>query len=73
MPDGWADAFELEVIEFGKYKGYAIADVPLDYLDWLAGMGDEFKNRVRQYLANPKVAQRLQDRLENLDADVAAD
>jgi hypothetical protein len=32
---------------FGRYKGVELADLPLDYLGWLRGIGDDLREPLR--------------------------
>ena len=49
-----AKRFAHETMEFGKHSGKAIGDVPLDYLDWLAGQPD-FHVRLNRYLRSAAI------------------
>lgn len=42
-----------KIISFGKYKGRAISECPVDYLDWLIGQDwlfEDLKTEIVQYL-----------------------
>lgn len=41
MSDADAKRYESNCIRFGKYLGTPIKDIPLDYLQWLAGAQNE--------------------------------
>jgi hypothetical protein len=45
-------------INFGKYKGMDMSDLPQDYLNWIITNFDdgEIKNEARRILASPDVA-----------------
>jgi len=58
MSDQEAKRFEQEVMPFGKHKGKAVVDVPLDYLFWLDG--DEFRRRLPGYLLSDRVQREIQ-------------
>lgn len=65
MSDARAECFGLDrLMPFGKHKDQRICDVPLPYLDWLIEAPDEFKDELRQYLTNGKIADRLRIELE---------
>ena len=55
-----AIAFEQTTMEFGKYAGVKIADVPLDYLIWLADAGRKTWRQVFAYLNSERVKGELQ-------------
>ena len=59
-----AAEFESSLMPFGMHKGKPIADVPLKYLDWLAGAPDNFRDSIRKYLRMPRVACMLRQQLE---------
>jgi len=59
MTDLGANVFGAKKFPFGKYKGTAISDVPLDYLDWYAGQTDEFRVDVGRYLASPNLQREM--------------
>lgn len=56
MTDGQAAMFEKSLMPYGIHEGKPIAQVPLEYLDWLIGQQDDFKVQVRRYLANKRVS-----------------
>lgn len=63
MSDAQARAFEMERMPFGKFAGCAVGSVATDnvgYLFWLADEPDEFRQRLKRYLANPTVSRELQ-------------
>ena len=40
-------------LSFGKYKGYAISEAPIEYLDWLIGqewLFPDLKKEIEEYL-----------------------
>ena len=39
---------------YGKFQGEKISDIELSYLDWLAEVGDPFKDDLRRYLASDR-------------------
>lgn len=65
MTNGQAVMFEKTLMPFGIHEGKAIASVPLEYLDWLIGQGDEFKVQVKRYLANKRVSSFVQEEIED--------
>ena len=65
MSDQEAKRFERSIVSFGKHKGKAIKDVPLDYLLWVDG--DEFRGDLRRYLKREDV-QREQEREQEREA-----
>jgi hypothetical protein len=56
MTDAEAQAFEQEPMEFGKYNGVKVKDVPLDYLIWVADAGRKTWQQIHAYLHSPRVA-----------------
>ncbi len=52
MSDGEARGFEKTEMPFGKHAGKPIAEVPLDYLDWLVGQNEEFNAKLARYMRN---------------------
>ena len=70
MTDDEVSQFEKRIVPYGKYLGYQVAYTPIEWLDWLAGDGDAFKDEVRRYLRNPTVAAKVQAEL-GLGADDA--
>jgi len=51
---------------FGKYKGFAISECPVDYLDWLIGQAwfeqpewKDLKEEIEKFLENCPEWQRL--------------
>lgn len=64
MDDKEAREFEKRTLDFGKYRGRRIEEVPLTYLDWLVGQSETFMATTRRYLLNPKVATMLEQALE---------
>jgi len=44
------------ILKFGKYRGQDIQDVPLDYLEWLAGTADLIK-AAREEIERRKAAE----------------
>lgn len=46
--------FGMHRMEFGKWQGKMVDEVPLDYLLWLDGQPD-FRHELRRYLANPTI------------------
>ena len=57
---GWRDS----IIPFGKYNGHRLAQVPVKYLDWLAGKKDLRKHSLQEGI-NGYIAYRTEkDRLE---------
>ena len=44
-----ARAFDNEIMEFGKYKGTRMGEIPLDYLLWLEEQPD-FRKQLNRYL-----------------------
>jgi hypothetical protein len=53
MTDAESSRFGNEIMEFGKYKGTRIDDVPMDWLEWYSDQG--FQTRLRDYLASDRV------------------
>jgi len=51
-----AREFGSEEMEFGKYLGLPIDQVPIEYLVWLADEKDGFKKQLRRYLQSPRIA-----------------
>lgn len=55
MTDQEATAFECEPMEFGKYNGVPVKDVPLDYLEWVADAGRKTWRQIHAYLNSPRL------------------
>ena len=51
-------AFEHMQMEFGKYIGQQIKDVPLNYLLWLDGEFD-FRRALKRYLASDEIQRQI--------------
>jgi len=64
MTDTEARDFGQTEMNFGKYAGHLMCDIPLGYLDWLLGKSETDSIRLKRYLANEKVAERLRIELE---------
>lgn len=45
--------FENELVPLGKFSGWKVKDVPLDYLIWL--VENDFASTLRRYFLHPKV------------------
>lgn len=52
-------AFEQEPMEFGKYNGVAVKDVPLDYLQWVADAGRRTWQQLHAYLNSPRIREEI--------------
>lgn len=42
-----------KIIPFGKYKGWAVSECPIEYLDWLLGQDwlfEDLREDIEQYL-----------------------
>ena len=65
MTNAQAAAFERQLMPFGVHRGMPIALVPLEYLDWLLGESDPFKEKVRLYLANKRISLMVQQTLDD--------
>jgi hypothetical protein len=63
MTDQEVTQFRRYEMDFGKYCGREIKDVPLDYLDYLIGQPDNL-TPFRRYLKNPSIAKLLQQQLD---------
>jgi len=57
MTDQEAFLFKQERMEFGKYTGQCVCDVPLDYLEWLADASRKTWRQIHGYLNSPRVKQ----------------
>ena len=60
------------IMPFGKHRGKALNDVPLDYLDWLLDsqtLYPETRNAIKAYLEQPEIARELDDKLHDKAAD----
>lgn len=55
MTDQECGQFEAERVEFGKYAGATWAEVPFDYMAWLADSSRELSHKLRRYLHNPTI------------------
>ncbi len=64
LTDIEASRFGAEEMPFGKYQGIPINSVPLQYLDWLVGEADDFRAKMRRYLLNDGVRERIRSELE---------
>ena len=54
-----AEAFERRELPYGKYKGMLVGDLmtsaaDVNYLDWLAGEFDEFRQDLNRYLLSDR-------------------
>ena len=63
MSDPAARAFGSEEMQFGKYAGQRIDEVPLGYLALLVD-DNAFKRKLRRYLQSPRIKAEL-ERTEN--------
>jgi len=54
MSNDEATVFEAEPMPFGKWANRLVAEVPLDYFDWLIGQ-DSFHAKAERYMRNPRV------------------
>lgn len=61
MTDAEAIRFESEPMEFGKYNGIPVKDVPLDYLAWVADAGRRSWRQIHAYLQSNRVKGELRD------------
>lgn len=66
MTDKEVDKFNKEIVPYGKYKGHTVGNVPMNYLDWLVGERDEFKEQLKRYLQNESVRSQF---IEDLDEE----
>ena len=55
MTNVQAKAFGASVLSFGKHQGRRVDEVPLDYLEWLAGQENEFQKNLRRYLLSERI------------------
>ncbi len=62
MTDQEALVFEREIMEFGKYSGMQIKDIPLDYLIWLADAGRKSWRNTHAYLSSPRISREIESR-----------
>lgn len=70
MTDTEARRFETLPIEFGKYAGQKVADIPLPYLDYIVGDSNRhFIKELGRYLKNESVADRLRQELDDYDGE----
>jgi hypothetical protein len=53
MDDVESRQFGNQIMEFGKYKGTRIDDVPMDWLEWYSDQG--FQSKLKSYLASDRV------------------
>lgn len=47
------------VMPFGEYKGFAMSEVPLDYLEWLCRANEDFYKHLRAYLRHPDTRRQM--------------
>ena len=55
MSDGEVEAFGEEKMLFGKFAGYPMNCVPVDYIEWLSDASREFWQKCHRYLSSPRV------------------
>ena len=60
MTEQEAIQFEAEDIPFGKHKGNAVGEVPVDYILWLTE-GNEFDKDLRRYVRSKRFQMRQED------------
>lgn len=65
MSDKEARLFGETLMPYGKYSRVAVESVPVQYLDWLVGEKDDFKDQLKRYVQNDVVRRRFQDELED--------
>ena len=53
MTDEEARLFGNDIMNFGKYKGARVDDVPLDYLEYIDG--DDWRGKLRRYLRSRRI------------------
>ena len=57
MTDREARMFGEEEMEFGKYKGKYIDEIPLPYLEWLANEQRINSKKIKRYLESKRIKQ----------------
>jgi hypothetical protein len=65
MTDQESLLYELEKMQFGKYEGQPIGDVPLDYLEWLADASRGTWRKIQSYLMSKRA--KIRSKLEHVD------
>jgi hypothetical protein len=43
------------IMPFGQYQGKTFDECPIDYLDWLCGVQEDFLKTLRAYLKHPSM------------------
>lgn len=69
MTNDEAAMFDNYEMPYGKHKGQCVDEVPVSYLDWLAGETDPFKDKLRRYVQNERVRGRFAEELGDDDED----
>ena len=69
MSDAEARLFEQRIVPFGQYKGARVSEVPLTYIDWLVGQGDEFRKAASRYVLNPQIMQMIDEAIAENKAE----
>lgn len=57
MTDVEAARFGQELIDFGRYEGRRIDDIPLDYLSWVCDTQGLFAKKTHRYLRSQRTKQ----------------
>lgn len=55
MTEEEATTFERSLIDFGQYNGQRFADIPMDYLEWLA----DKSIKLRRYIQSSRAQRRV--------------
>ena len=55
MTEGEAREYEVSLIDFGQYNGQRFADIPMDYLEWLA----DKSIKLRRYIQSSRAQRRV--------------
>lgn len=61
MTDGQSRAFGCSLMQFGKYNGQRIDEIPRDYLEWLVEEQETFLRKLQGYLMSDRVKREAED------------
>jgi hypothetical protein len=61
MTEEEAIAFGRQVMDYGKYKGEKLDDIPISYLLWLTEDGQKRVRETRRYLASERMQRAQED------------
>jgi len=65
MTERTAEFFEKSLVPYGRHNGLAVQvamEIDPEWIDWIAGQPDEFKENCKRYLASERGKARLEGR-----------